>query len=313
MAAINTYPPRPSSSALLPTFLNSSKPDNSYVYKPADGSDIPLTHSGARSPSPTPSEKKELEVFDGTIRRMFRKDNWKDKDFILSVALTAFIIAVIVVVAVFQEDIVNGLIPAAEWIKKTPAAFLIPIAIMVILSIPPLFGAEIVHIMCGFTYGLGIGFALVCAGTIIGEIITFYMFRSCLRSRAEKMEHGKGSLRWASLGRVIREGGFTTALVVRYSAIPTHIITAVFAVTGVTFRLFALTLVLSLPRQLAGVQIGVLTLQTYQGNETSKQDKTLSRIIIAITVVITIIAMMYVTFIPLQLVRQLTPSSLSVG
>lgn len=114
----------------------------------------------------------------------------------------------------------------------------------------------------------------VLAGTIIGEIITFFMFRSCLRSRAEKMEHGKGSLRWASLGRVIREGGFTTALVVRYSAIPTHsescmqlviifsvlklatVITALFAVTGITFRIFALTLALSLPRQLAGVQIG---------------------------------------------------------
>lgn len=51
--------------------------------------------------------------------------------------LIAFIIAIIVVVAVFQEDIVNALIPAAEWIKKTPAGFLIPIAVMVILSIPP--------------------------------------------------------------------------------------------------------------------------------------------------------------------------------
>ena len=121
-----------------------------------------------------------------------------------------------------------------------------------------------------------------------------------------------------------------TALVVRYSAIPTHsesslrfsyatlglkpdtVITAVFAITGVTFRIFALTLVLSLPRQLVGVQIGgtclsfrisygtntftVLTLQTYQGNETTKQDKTLSRIIIAITVVITILAMGHVIF-----------------
>ena len=59
-------------------------------------------------------------------------------------------------------------------------------------------------------------------GTVIGEIITFYMFRSCLRARAEKIERGKESPRWAALARVIREGGFTTAFIVRYSAVPTH-------------------------------------------------------------------------------------------
>lgn len=43
-----------------------------------------------------------------------------------------------------------------------------------------------------------------------------------MRSRAERFEQGKGSLRWASLGRAIRDGGFKVALVVRYSAVPTH-------------------------------------------------------------------------------------------
>lgn len=57
---------------------------------------------------------------------------------------------------------------------------------------------------------------------VIGEIVTFYCFRLCLRSHAERLEQGKGSLRWASLGRAIRTGGFKVALVVRYSAVPTH-------------------------------------------------------------------------------------------
>lgn len=46
------------------------------------------------------------------------------------------------------------------------------------------------------------------------------MFRSCLRSRAEKLE--RGTPRWGALARVLREGGFLVALVVRYSAVPTH-------------------------------------------------------------------------------------------
>lgn len=43
-----------------------------------------------------------------------------------------------------------------------------------------------------------------------------------MRSRAEKLERGKGSLRWAALGRAIRDGGFKVALVMRYSVVPPH-------------------------------------------------------------------------------------------
>lgn len=157
----------------------------------------------------------------------------------------------------YEDKIVKALLPAAEWIKHAPAGFLIPIAILIILSIPPvsclpqhtrgstnsfcqLFGAEIIHLLCGFTYGLGPGFLIVCglslspsyylttysymhtAGTAIGESITFYAFRTILHSRAQKLERGEGAPRWAALARVIREGGFWAALVVRFSAIPTH-------------------------------------------------------------------------------------------
>jgi hypothetical protein len=94
------------------------------------------------------------------------------------------IIAIVVVIAVFQDQIVLALTPAAEWVKRTPAGFLIPIALLVILSVPPvsfnqsiirimltqlcnkLFGAEIIHLLCGFIYGFGVGFAVVC-GTFI--------------------------------------------------------------------------------------------------------------------------------------------------
>ncbi|KAF8601592.1 snare associated Golgi protein, partial [Ceratobasidium sp. AG-I] len=141
--------------------------------------------------------------------------------------------------------------------------FLIPIAILIILSIPPLFGAEIIHLLCGFTYGLGPGFLVVCAGTAIGESITFYAFRTILRSRAQKLERGEGAPRWAALARVIREGGFWAALVVRFSAIPTHMATALFSVCGIRFWTFLATLVLSLPRQLAGVYLGGMCWPSY--------------------------------------------------
>jgi hypothetical protein len=65
-----------------------------------------------------------------------------------------FVITIVVLVNVFQNQIIHALEPAAVWIyryveavhlsakphrdgPRTPAAWLIPIAILVVLSIPP--------------------------------------------------------------------------------------------------------------------------------------------------------------------------------
>jgi hypothetical protein len=51
--------------------------------------------------------------------------------------------------------------------------FLIPIAILFVISFPPLFGHEIVAVLCGLVWGLGPGFAIVAAGTFVGELGNF--------------------------------------------------------------------------------------------------------------------------------------------
>ena len=38
---------------------------------------------------------------------------------------------------------------------------------------PQLFGHEFVAIICGLVYGIGIGFAIVTAGTLLGELANF--------------------------------------------------------------------------------------------------------------------------------------------
>ncbi|CAE6458386.1 unnamed protein product [Rhizoctonia solani] len=259
-----------------------------------DHDSTPLTGRGIRrSGSPTPSEKEELKQYDGFLKKAFRKESYKDKRFVVTVVVVIILIIITILLSIFHKQIVKALLPAARWVKKTPAGWLIPIALLVVLSIPPLFGAEIVHLLCGMFYGLGVGFLLVCVGTILGEMLTFFMFRYCLRSRADKLERGKGSPQWAALARVIREGGFWVALVIRYSAIPTHVGTALFAACGMNFWVFLLTLVLSLPRQLAGVYIGVLAGEEAEGHP-SKIDKTISTVILVVTIVVTIVAMRWI-------------------
>jgi uncharacterized membrane protein YdjX (TVP38/TMEM64 family) len=64
---------------------------------------------------------------------------------------------------------VQKLRPWSEKVRDLPAGWLIPIAILIIISFPPLFGHEIIALLCGVVYGLWIGFAIVAAGTFIGE------------------------------------------------------------------------------------------------------------------------------------------------
>ncbi|KDN40188.1 hypothetical protein RSAG8_08251, partial [Rhizoctonia solani AG-8 WAC10335] len=291
-----------------PEYITYSKSEPEFHDPSLDHDSIPLTGRGIRrSGSPTPSEKEELKQYDGFLKKkeelkqydgflkkVFRKESYQSKGFVVTVIVVIILIIITILLSVLHKQIVTAFLPAAKWVKRAPAGWLIPIALLVVLSVPPLFGAEIVHVLCGMFYGLGIGFLLVCVGTVLGEALTFFMFRYCLRSRADKLERGKGSPQWAALARVIREGGFWVALVIRYSAIPTHIGTALFAACGMNFWVFLLTLVLSLPRQLAGVYIGVLAEEDAEGHP-SKTDKTISTVVLVITIVITIVAMRWIS------------------
>ncbi|TBU38985.1 hypothetical protein BD309DRAFT_873251, partial [Dichomitus squalens] len=98
--------------------------------------------------------------------------------------------------------------------------WLIPIGVFFVISFPPLFGHEIVAILCGLVWGLGPGFAIVAAGTFLGELGNFYAFKYCCAARGQKPE--KTQLRYTCLARVVRDGGFKVALIARLSAIPGH-------------------------------------------------------------------------------------------
>jgi len=114
--------------------------------------------------------------------------------------------------------------PFSEHVRDLPAGWLIPIAILVIISFPPLFGHEIVALLCGVVYGLWIGFGIVAAGTFIGErrwntmiyllqhvadhgtVGTWFAFQYLLRRKAEKLE--RTNLNYGALARLTRDGGF---------------------------------------------------------------------------------------------------------
>ncbi|KAH9895315.1 snare associated Golgi protein-domain-containing protein, partial [Cubamyces lactineus] len=138
----------------------------------------------------------------------------------------------------------NGFSPPASCL---PYGWTIPIGILFVISFPPLFGHEIVAILCGLVWGLWAGFGIVAAGTFIGEVGNFYAFKYCCAARGEKLE--KSKLSYACLARVVRDGGFKIALIARLSAIPGHFTTAVFSTCGMSIWTFSIAAVLSLPKQ----------------------------------------------------------------
>ncbi|KDN40317.1 hypothetical protein RSAG8_08227, partial [Rhizoctonia solani AG-8 WAC10335] len=94
---------------------------------------------------------------------------------------------------------------------------------------------------------------------------------------------------YACLARVVRDGGFLVAFVVRLSAIPGHFTTAVFSTCGMGIWVFTLAAFLSLPKQFITVYLGVLLEQSAEGVRSTK-DTIISNSVLVVTFLITVIA-----------------------
>ncbi|KAF9650223.1 hypothetical protein BDM02DRAFT_3093452 [Thelephora ganbajun] len=254
----------------------------------------PCRSLGVRTPSPTPSEVAELSragAFDW--QRLAQRRFWFRREWFWYYVALVLVCAVTTLVTLYHQKIVNFLRPAADWMHDVPGGSAIPIAVLFIISFPPLFGHEIVAILCGLVWGLWLGFGIVCAGTFLGEVGNFYAFKYCCRSRGEKLE--RTNITYGCLAKVVRDGGFIIALIARLSAIPGHFTTAVFSTCGMGTLVFSLAAFLSLPKQFITVYLGVALKQAANGeSDSSTQDKILKYSIIGVTLVITLWAMWYI-------------------
>lgn len=161
-----------------------------------------------------------------------------------------------VIISIDHDAVVSALLPFSKKVRALPAGWLIPIAILIIISFPPLFGHEIVAILCGVVYCLWPGFGILAAGTFVGELGTWFAFKKLLRRKAQRLE--RTNLNYGAMARMTRDGGFWVVLIIRFSVIPSHFSTAVFSTCGVKFWHFVVATFVTLPKQLTLVYIGVL-------------------------------------------------------
>ncbi|KAI6711978.1 hypothetical protein JHW43_005435 [Diplocarpon mali] len=184
-----------------------------------------------------------------------------------------------------HDEIVKALRPVSFEIRDIPGGFVIPVLILIAISFPPLFGHEIVGLLCGVVWGLWVGFAIVAVGTFVGEIGTWYAFKYLFRSKAVKLE--RTNLNYGALARLTRDGGFWIILLIRFSVIPSHLSTAVLSTCDVKFWHFALATFLTLPKQITIVYVGVLLTQ-------EKQDVLVNSAVLVITTGVTLFAAVYI-------------------
>ncbi|TDZ30695.1 Golgi apparatus membrane protein TVP38 [Colletotrichum spinosum] len=219
----------------------------------------------------------------------YRPLNWK-KIFLTPKYIPLHLLGIGILVATIfislhHDEVVSKLRPFSEKVREIPGGFLIPIAILILISFPPLFGHEIVALLCGVVYGLWVGFAIVAAGTFLGEIGTWFAFKYTLRRKAHKLE--RTNLNYGALARLTRDGGFWIVFIIRFSVIPSHFSTAVFSTCDVKFWHFAVSTFLTLPKQIILVYLGVLLVEKQQNN-------TIKNVVFGATFVLTIALAVYI-------------------
>ncbi|KAJ9476902.1 Golgi apparatus membrane protein TVP38 [Pseudozyma hubeiensis] len=195
------------------------------------------------------------------------------------------VIAIVALTTIYHKQIVDWLTPISKKVTTVAWGWIIPVAILFIISFPPLFGHEIVLILVGLVYGIWIGFGIASLGTLLGEIGNFYAFKHCLRSMASNYE--KKNIHYACMAEMVRDGGFWVMFLARLSAIPGHFTTAVFATVGMNIFVFTFAAVLALPKQLLIVYLGVAIKNSGTGTEDTKS-KVIKYVVLVISFIITV-------------------------
>ncbi|KAF7972410.1 hypothetical protein HWV62_17958, partial [Athelia sp. TMB] len=241
-----------------------------------------------RTPSPTPSEEAALAqtgYFDWKKYTKFKKE------YMVTYIIIFVIIIILIIFAALHNVIIRKLQPAAEWMHNTKFGWLIPIGLLFVMSFPPLGGQELVAILCGLVWGAGVGFAIVAIGSFLGELANFFTFKYLCQARSDKLK--QKNIQYACLSKVVQDGGLKVAIVARYSVIPPHVTTALFATCGMKLQVFIISALVSLPKNFVNVYVGVTFEQEENGTQNNKS-KLINFIVLCVTIVITVFAMRYI-------------------
>lgn len=156
------------------------------------------------------------------------------------VPLCILLIAIVVLFEVYKEDFLRWAQPLTDWLRARKdwswivraclrigsevsadlplLPFQIPVAVLFVLSFPPLFGHEVVQLIVGLVYPIGVAIGIACAGAILGEAGCFFLFKYGFTGYVDRK--CRKDQKWAVTRRVAQKEGFRGVMIIRYSIIP---------------------------------------------------------------------------------------------
>lgn len=264
--------------------LSQVQPSSSNPYRTPLSNDVPFHDHSDDVPIANQyqaSHPNDPVVQEG--RQLSKK--WKRLIWIVPLCILAIVLTVLF--EVYKSDFERWVKPLTDWLREREAwSWVLPVVILFILSFPPLFGHEIVQLIVGLTYPLGVALGIACAGSILGEAGCFIVFKYGFTWWVDKKIATK--VKWAATARVAQEAGFRGVLVIRYSIVPPHLANPLFACTGMKFWLYMTTVILSLPKSMVFVALGT------PSSENSKGAKYAKVVAIGIVVIVTVFASIWI-------------------
>lgn len=174
---------------------------------------------------------------------------------IVTVSFTGISVAL----AVLSQHLQRNLHPLATRMESSAWSWAVLSLLIALVSVPPLFGHELLGVVAGYVYGQRIGFLILTLSSLAGESGVYFAFRRFLRGRIHAFRV-KYRANYGIFVGVVEDGGLTMLFLIRMSVIPPHFSTPLFAgLESITWTRWMLANVLASPvRMFPPVFIGSL-------------------------------------------------------
>ncbi len=149
------------------------------------------------------------------------------------------IVLALLAVAAFTLPVTEWLTSLIEWIDANRSISWLVFMLVYILFTVLLFPGSVLTLSAGFLFGLGFGFVLVSAASVIGACLAFLLGRYFARDWvADKIE---GNAKFSALDNAVRDKGFVIVLLTRLSPVfPFSLLNYSLGITAVRFPNYAL-------------------------------------------------------------------------
>ena len=174
-------------------------------------------------------------------------------------SIGAVFLVVTLLLGILSQKLQRNLNPVAEKMESAPGSVIVLGLVIALVSIPPLFGHELLGVIAGYVYGSILGFLILTVASTVGESVVYYMFRRFLRSRIDQFRW-KYHSSYGIFVSVIEDGGVLMLVLIRMSVIPPHFSTPLFAgLESITWKRWMLANIIASPiRMFPPVFIGSL-------------------------------------------------------